>query len=86
MNFNTRRLIPADLRPRFLKMLNSLRREMGSLEEDTAWEVTARLLHAELMNEWELFKDDMGFYGSEDVTEDYGDADLYDDAGWGGML
>ena len=85
MNKN-RRQIPTDLRPRFIQLLKGFRRESGTLDEDTLWEVTARLLHAELMNEWEHFKDDIGIYGSEDIVEDYGDLDLYDDSQWGGML
>lgn len=79
----TRRQVPTDLRPRFIQLLKSLRREAGATREDDLWEITARLLHAELMNEWEHFKDDIGIYASEDVLID--DDEDYNNAEWAGF-
>jgi hypothetical protein len=62
---------------------------MGDLDENTAWEVTARLLHAEVACEWDEFKKRLEIYGAEDVTGGQvwydGGFDPYSGE-WGGAL
>lgn len=78
----TRRQIPQDLRSRFIQLLKGLRREAGDTREDDLWEIASRLLHADVMLEWEHFKGDIGIYASEDIINGF-DADDPYNGEWG---
>ncbi len=80
-----RREIPKDLRARFIQLLRVSRNETPAVSEDILWEVSARLLHAELMNEWEHFKDDIGIYASEDILGEMDEDNPYS-GNYGGAL
>lgn len=60
MNKLPKRDIPVELRPYFIKMMKRVREDEPTVDEDILWEVTARIVHAETLADWFLFKQEMG--------------------------